>query len=55
MRTMALPSRANPFEMPLEFDPHLRTASLFGMMKKFREFRFLPPRYHCERSQSGRG
>jgi len=24
-------------------------------MEKFREYSFLLPRYHCERSQSGRG
>ena len=36
-------------------DPHLRTAVLFGMIKKFREYSFLLLRYHCECSQSGRG
>jgi hypothetical protein len=28
---------------------------LFAMIKKFREYSFLLLRYHCERSQSGRG
>jgi hypothetical protein len=28
---------------------------LFAIMEKFREYSFLLPRYHCERSQSGRG
>src|ERR1017187_2462371 len=35
--------------------PHLRTGLLFAMIRKFREYSFLLPRYHCERSQSGRG
>ena len=37
------------------FESHLRTALLFAMIKKFREYSFLLLRYHCERSQSGRG
>jgi hypothetical protein len=35
--------------------PHLRVGLLFAMIKKFREYSFLLLRYHCERSQSGRG
>jgi hypothetical protein len=35
--------------------PHLRAALVFGMIEKFREYSFLLPRYHCERSQSGQG
>ena len=34
---------------------HLHTVLLFAMIKRFREYSFLLLRYHCERSQSGRG
>ena len=44
----------SPWQNLAEF-AHLRTALLFAMIKKFREYSFLLPRYHCECSQSGRG
>jgi hypothetical protein len=35
--------------------PTCAPVTFFGMMEKFREYSFLLLRYHCERSQSGRG
>lgn len=35
--------------------PHLHTILLFAIMERFREYKLLLLRYHCDYSQSGRG